>query len=45
MTPCAYDGAEATTSTVESSIASAIATGSARNVCGSTSTNTGRTPK
>ena len=44
-TPWAYDGAEATTSTVVSSIAVAIATGSARSVVGSTSTRTRRTPR
>ena len=43
-TPCAYDGALATTSTVESSIAAAIAAGSARNVSGSTGTSILRSP-
>jgi hypothetical protein len=45
MTPCAYEGAEATTRTVSSSIAALMASGSARFVSGSTSTTTGSTPK
>ena len=37
-TPCAYDGAEATTSTVSGRIAAATAAGSGRSVTGSTGT-------
>ena len=44
-TPWAYEGAEATTRTVVSSTAPAIAVGSARRVTGSTSTTTARTPR
>ncbi len=44
-TPWAYEGAEATTSTVVSSMAAAMAAGSARRVSGSTSTSTARTPR
>jgi hypothetical protein len=44
-TPCAYEGALATTSTVSASIAAAIRSASARNVTGSTGTATNRTPK
>ncbi len=43
-TPCAYDGADATTSTVLSSIAAAMAAASARK-SGPTGTTTGSTPK
>ena len=43
-TPCAYDGALATTSTVRSSIAAAIAPGRARKSA-PTSTSTASTPK
>jgi hypothetical protein len=45
ITPCAYDGALTTTRTVRSSMAAAMAAGSARNVDGSTGTVTASTPK
>lgn len=44
ITPWAYDGALATTSTVEADSAASIAEGTARK-SGPTSTNSGRTPK
>ena len=44
-TPCAYDGAETTSSTVESVTAAAIASGAARKVRGSTGTVTTSTPR
>ncbi|CAO0825722.1 hypothetical protein SMICM17S_03880 [Streptomyces microflavus] len=45
MTPCAYEGAEATTKAVRGVIAAAIAVGLALYVTGSTGTTTGSRPR